>query len=93
MTLKQIKQNLGEQTTKLENQFLKTWNEFTPHYTNLEPYQRGLVLIGLVALLIFATYYLTHESQDKKLKQKLKTEQVLEERLLKRMEVLKKLRE
>jgi len=91
--LNQIKSQLGEKTTKFENQFLKTWNEFSPHYTNLEPWQRGIILISLLALLVFTIYYLTHESKDLKAQRKAKQESELEARLIKRMEVLKKLRE
>ncbi|CAI2191114.1 9818_t:CDS:2 [Funneliformis geosporum] len=39
----EIKQKLGETTEQLENKV----KEFSPYYTNLEPYQRGLILIAL----------------------------------------------
>jgi hypothetical protein len=52
-----------------------------------------LLLIGILLLLALALYYLTHESEDYKAKKKLKAEQLQEERLLRRMETLKKLRE
>ena len=93
MTINQIKQNLGEQTQNLENKAQDLWNQFSPHYTNLEPWQRGLVLIGLVVLLIAITYYLTHESQDQKTKRKAQLEQAQEEKIIRRMELLKRLRE
>jgi hypothetical protein len=93
MTINQIKQILGEQTQNLENKLSQAWNEFSPHYTNLEPYQRGLVLIGLLALLAFAIYYLNHESQNQKTKRKIQAEQAQEEKIIRRMELLKKLRE
>jgi len=44
-------------------------------------------------LLALALYYLTHESEDYKAKKKAKLEQAQEERMLRRMEVLKRLRE
>jgi len=91
--LNEAKSKLGEQTVKLERKVSENWKEYSPNYTNLEPWQRGLVLIGLLALLVFIIYYLTHESQDYKAKKKLKMEQIQEERLLRRMETLKKLRE
>jgi hypothetical protein len=91
--LNEAKQTLGEQTTKLEQKASDFWNEYSPNYTNLEPWQRGLILIGLLALLVFIVYYLNHESQDRKAQRRLKTEQAQEERLLRRMEVLKRLRE
>ncbi|CAJ0902111.1 13394_t:CDS:2 [Entrophospora sp. SA101] len=48
----------------------------------LEPWQRGLVLIGIVVLLILITYYLTHESQDRKAQRRLKAEQAQEEKII-----------
>jgi len=91
--LQEAKNKLGEQTTKLENKVADWWDEFSPNYTNLEPWKRGLLLIGLIILLALALYYLTHESEDYKAKKKLKAEQLQEERILRRMEVLKRLRE
>jgi len=93
MTINQIKQNLGDQTEGLENKVQDLWNQFSPHYTNLEPYQRGLILIGLIALLALITYYLTHENSTKKNHRQNQAEAELEARLIKRMEILKKLRE
>ena len=91
--LQGAKSKLGEQTTRLENKVSDWWNEFSPNYTNLEPWKRGLLLIGLLILLALALYYLTHESEDYKAKKKAKLEQAQEERMLRRMEVLKRLRE
>jgi len=51
------------------------------------------VLIGIVVLLILIAYYLTHENQDKKARKKAQAEQALEDKIIKRMELLKKLRE
>ena len=93
MTINQIKSQLGEQTKNLENKIQDLWNQFSPHYTNLDPWQRGLVLIGLVVLLAFTAYYLTHESPELKTHQKAKLEQAQEEKIIRRMELLKKLRE
>jgi hypothetical protein len=91
--LQEAKSKLGEQTTKLEQKVSDLWEEFSPNYTNLEPWKRGLILIGICLLLALSTYYLTHESEDYKAKKKLKAEQIQEERILRRMEVLKRLRE
>ena len=91
--LQEAKSKLGEQTTKLENKISDWWDEFSPNYTNLEPWKRGLLLIGICLLLALTLYYLTHESKDYKAKKKLKAEQAQEERMLRRMEVLKRLRE
>ena len=93
MTLNQIKTQLGDQTEKLETKAHELWNQFSPHYTNLEPWQRGLVLVGLLTLLIVITYYLTRESQAVKAKQKAQQEALQEEKIIRRMELLKKLRE
>ena len=93
MTINQIKQSLGEQTQNLENKAQDLWNQFSPHYTNLEPYQRGLILIGIVVFLAFAIYYLTHENSQAKVHQKAQAEQAQEEKIIRRMELLKKLRE
>ena len=91
--LQEAKSKLGEQTTKLENKVSDWWDEFSPNYTNLEPWKRGLLLIGICLLLALALYYLTHESENYKAKKKAKLEQAQEERMLRRMEVLKRLRE
>ncbi|CAI2189541.1 10684_t:CDS:2 [Funneliformis geosporum] len=47
-----LKNKLGETTEQIEA-------VITPLYTSLKSYQRGLILIALVALLIFTIYYLT----------------------------------
>ena len=93
MTINQIKNSLGEQTENFENKAQDLWNQFTPHYTNLEPWQRGLVLIGLVVLIAFITYYLTRESKNQKAQHQAKIEQAQEEKIIRRMELLKRLRE
>jgi len=91
--LQEAKQKLSEQTQKLEQKVADLWNEYSPNYTNLEPWKRGLLLIGILIILALALYYLAHESEDYKAKKKLKAEQAQEERLLRRMETLKRLRE
>ena len=89
----ELKNKLGENTQKLERKASEFWFDYSPHYTNLEPYQRGLVLISLLALLAFITYYLTHESSELKNKRKVQLEQAQEEKIIRRMELLKRLRE
>ena len=91
--LEQAKHQLGQQTQNIEHKVSELWNEYSPNYTNLEPWKRGLILIAILASLALAIYYLTHESQDRKAQRKLKAEQAQEEKLLRRMELLKKLRE
>ena len=89
----EIKQKLGEQTEKLECKAGELWNEFSPNYTNLEPWQRGLVLISIVVLLVLVAYYFTHENQDKKTQRKAQAEAAMEDKIIRKMELLKKLRE
>ena len=93
MITNELKQKLGENTEKLENKVGELWSDFSPHYTNLEPWQRELVLISIVVLLALAIYYLTHESQDRKAQRKAQTEAAMEDKIIRKMELLKKLRE
>ena len=88
-----IKQKLGEQTEKLERKAQEFWLDYSPNYTNLEPWQRGLILLGVVVLLALVAYYLTHESQNKKAQRKAQAEQAMEDKIIRKMELLKKLRE
>ncbi|CAI2182455.1 11661_t:CDS:10 [Funneliformis geosporum] len=62
-----IKKTLGETTEQVENKIRETWNNYHPYYGELEPYQRGLILIALTAFLIFAIYYLTKSDKITKL--------------------------
>ena len=62
-----------------------------PYYTNLEPWQRGLLLIALTAFLLFAIYQLT--KSEKPVKQDPKREKEIEERLMRQMAFFKRLRE
>ena len=93
LNLTDAKQKLGENTQKFENKVINFWDDFSPHYTNLESWQRGLLLIGIIVLLALAIYYLTHENQDRKAHKKAQAEAALEDKIIKRMELLKKLRE
>jgi hypothetical protein len=78
--LPEIKQKLGETTEKLESLI-------SPHYTNLEPYQRGILLIALTLFLIFSIYYLTKPEP----KLNAKKEAQLEEKLMRQMAFFKRL--
>jgi len=89
----ELKQKLGEQTQKLERKIGELWSEFSPHYTNLEPWQRGLILIGILVILALALYYLTRENQNKKAQRKAQAEKAMEDKIIRKMELLKKLRE
>ena len=46
-----------------------------------------------MVLLAFAIYYLTSENKAKKARQKAQAEAAIEDKIIKRMELLKKLRE
>jgi len=52
-----------------------------------------LILIGIIVLLVLFSYYLTHESQDRKTQRKAQAEQAMEDKIIRKMELLKKLRE
>ena len=74
----------------------KLEKNITPHYTNLESWQRGLILIALTLFLIFAIYYLTKKEKPEPREltdaERKKIEVLAEERILKRAEFLRKLR-
>lgn len=91
--LENAKKKLGEQTENLENKMVDFWDYYSPNYTNFESWQRGLILIGIFVLLALALYYLTRENQDRKAQRKAQAEAAFEEKIIKRMELLKKLRE
>lgn len=91
MTINDIKQTIGSNTEKVEKQAKEYWNKLAPNYSNLEPWQRGLILLGLVGLTTLTIYLLTKE--DKSERKKAKQEAMMEERLLRKMELLKKLKE
>jgi len=88
-----FKQTLGESTEQLESKI----KEFAPFYTNLEPYQRGMLILTLTILLLFAIYYLTKSDKqiviDKDNKKELRKEKEIEEKLLRQMAFFKRLRE
>ena len=89
----EIKQKLGENTELLE----KKVKELSPYYTNLEPWQRGTLILILTFLLLIATYQLLKKPTliPKELTEteRKKIEALAEERILKRAEFLRKLRE
>lgn len=88
----EIKTKLGENTEKVEAKV----KELSPYYTNLEPWQRGLILIALISFLIFTIYLLTQKEKPEPREltetEKKKIEALAEERILRRMDFLKKLR-
>ena len=84
-----LKTKLGETTQQIENKAGELWTNYSPHYTNLEPWQRGTLLIALTLFLIFVIYYLT--KPDKNLIAK--KEAQLEEKILRQMAFYKRLRE
>jgi len=52
-----------------------------------------LILIGILVILALALYYLTRENQNKKAQHKAQAEQAMEDKIIRKMELLKKLRE
>ena len=81
-----LKDQLGKATENLEA-------VIAPYYTNLEPYQRGLILIALTAFLIFSIYYLTKSEPKLSSKKESQREKELEEKLMRQMAFFKKLKE
>lgn len=77
-----LKQNIGETTEKLEA-------KAGEYYFALESWQRGTLAIALVILLIFVIYWLAKEDSNKLARK----EAQLEEKWLKQMVLLKKLKE
>jgi len=61
----------------------------TPYYTNLESWQRGLILIAPLLFLLFAIYQLTKSEPNLNAKK----ENQIEEKILKQMAFFKRLRE
>jgi short subunit fatty acids transporter len=86
-----IKQTLGESTEQLE----KKVKELTPFYTNLEPWQRGIIIIALILFLLFAIHYLTKPSKQIVVdnKKELQKEKEIEEKILRQMAFFKRLKE
>jgi type II secretory pathway component PulM len=88
-----IKQKLGENTEKIEQKTKEAFNKYSSYYTNLEPYQRGMLVIVLLLALILLIYWLIKkEPRELTETEKKQIENQVEERILKRMEFLKKLR-
>ena len=88
----ELKNKLGEYTEKVENKA----KEFSPHYTNLEPWKRGLILIALTLFLLFTIYQLIKKERPEPRElteaERKKIEALVEERILKRAEFLNRLR-
>ena len=79
----ELKDQLGEYTQQLEK--------------HLEPWQRGALILALITLLLISIYLLTKKEppQPRELTdvERKKMEALAEERILKRAEFLKRLRE
>jgi hypothetical protein len=86
-----IKTKLGETAEKIEAKV----NDFFPYYTNLEPWQRGVLILVLIILLLTSIHLLTKKEtpQPRELtdEEKKSLERLVEERILKRAEFLRKL--
>lgn len=81
----QLKNTLGENTQKLESQAHQLFTDYSPYYSNLEPWQRGLLLITLTLFLLFALYYLLQPNKNLQAKK----EAQIEEKILKQMAFIK----
>jgi len=79
----EIKQKLGETTQQFEQY--------------LEPWQRGVLILALTTLLIISVYYLTKKEKPEPREltdsERKRIETTAEERILKRAEFLRRLRE
>ena len=84
-----LKNKLGESTEQFEQKV----KELFPYYTNLEPWQRGLLIIALTALLLFSIYYLTKSDKQLATKRESQKEKEAEERLMRQMVFFKRLKE
>ena len=80
-----LKNKLGETAEQLESKA----KELTPYYTNLESWQRGLIIIVLTLFLLFAIYQLTKSEP----KLNAKKEAQVEDKILRQMAFFKRLRE
>jgi len=87
MNNKSLKQQLDEQTLEAENKAKEYWINFSQKYK--EPHQRAYFYIGLLILLLLLIYWLTRPDIDLEAKREAR----MEDRLIKKMEMLKKLKE
>jgi len=83
--IKDLKQTIGENTEKLEKQAGQ-------YYFALEPWQRGSLALGLILLSIALIYWLTKEDKSKLTRQEARREALLEEKLIKQMVLLNRLK-
>lgn len=81
-----LKEKLGETTEKLEKQAEE-------YYFSFEPWQRGSLVIALILLLILTVYWLAKEDKNKLAQREARKEAQLEEKWLKQMTLLKRLKE
>lgn len=86
-----IKQKIGENTEKLEKKVKDFWDQASPNYSNLEPWKRGLILLGILGGTIAIIYLLTGNSKGNKGKEQIEAQ--AEERLIKKMELLNRLKQ
>ena len=92
-----LKDKLGKHTEKIEKKTGEFWTNHSSHYTNLEPWKRGLLLITLTLFLLFSIYYLTKKEPPKPREltetEKKELEKFAEEKILRRAEFLRKLQQ
>ena len=85
----ELKDQIGKSTEQIESKIKEAFNKCFPYYTNLELYQRGILILSLITLLLFTIYYLTKPD----LNLSAKKEAQIEERILRQMAFYKRLRE
>ena len=93
----EIKNKLGEHTEKAEAKAKELFTKYSPYYTKLEPWQRGMLIIALILCLLLFIYYLTATSKNRAeiLREKLAREREtqMEEKMLRQMALFKRLKE
>ena len=91
----EIKQKLGEHTEKAEIKAKELFTKYSPYYSKLEPWQRGVLIIALILCLLLFIYYLTTTSKNRAeiLRERLarEKENQAEEKMLRQMAFFKKL--
>jgi hypothetical protein len=86
--MKDLKKTLGESTEKIEREAANFIGEY---YFSLEPWQRGLLVLGIISLTVLTIYWLTKEDKNKL--REARREAAMEEKWLKQMALLKKFKE
>jgi hypothetical protein len=93
----ELKDKLGKTTEKTETKAKELFANHSHHYSNLDSWKRGLILIALVLFLIFVIYQLTTKGKTRPREltedERKQLEARTEARILKRAEFLRKLQQ